>query len=181
MRTPSHAPAVRYPYGRSMVVGRTLAVLLVAGLACTMAWLVFSASTSAVFKAPVGLGLWLMCAAVAGHWWRRFPAGLVAWDGGQWSLVSGLSDKSRPLSQVPRVHLDLQDWMLLSARPVHGRVEWLWLERRSDDSQWQALRRAVFSRARPGSNTRAAMPEPAGADTMHAMPSRRDGQAHNRT
>ena len=34
MRESLHAPAVRYPYGRSLVVALTLVVLALAGMAC---------------------------------------------------------------------------------------------------------------------------------------------------
>jgi hypothetical protein len=43
--------------------------------------------------------------------------------------------------------LDLQSRMLLRWRGEGGPARWLWLERASDASHWDALRRAVYSRA----------------------------------
>lgn len=194
MRAPSNAPAVRYPYGRSQRVGRVIAALAMAGLACTAAWLQWGGGNTGLgLKAAVGLGLWIVCVALAWRFWRRLPSGLVAWDGGRWELADGNPGQSRILSAAPQVHLDLQACMLLSARIADdGPHRWLWLEQRSDAALWTALRCAVFASVRsadsaPGIEEMAAAAEPeaasdanipaaasalAAADTIHGLPSR---------
>lgn len=150
MRAPSYAPAVRYPYGRSVLPAWALAFVAGAGLACTLAWLVLGTATAQLaLKASLGLGLWLLCTASAWLGWRNMPRGSLAWDGGLWWL-----DDGTPVQARPRVHLDLQSQLLLSVQTLKGRSSWLWLERRSDPVQWAALRRAVYSPAHdkaPGS------------------------------
>lgn len=149
MRAPSHAPAVRYPHGRAPAVGWLLIAVASVGLACMLGWLVLGTERADLaVKAVTGLGLWLVCCAVAWLWWLRMPVGQLTWDGGQWLLESGLPGQAQTVQDSPRVHLDLQWAMLLSAQALQGRGMWLWLERRSDPVQWLALRRAVYSPAR---------------------------------
>ncbi|MBS0293921.1 MAG: hypothetical protein JSS01_15540 [Proteobacteria bacterium] len=168
MHAPFHAPAVRYPCGRSALSAWALAAVAGCGLACTLAWLmVGTANGFAGVKAIVGLGLWLLCAASAWRGWRALEGGHLAWDGGQWWLDEGAAGES-PIRAAPRVHLDLQSQLLLSAQTLQGRPLWFWLERRSDPLQWAALRRAVYSPAHdnapaPVAATDAATSEPEGA------------------
>lgn len=149
MRAPSHAPAVRYPHGRSAVVGWLLLAVAGCGLTSLLGWLVLgTAQADLAIKAASGLGLWLVCCAVAWRWWRRMPVGQLTWDGGQWVLDSVRPGQAQAVQGSPQVHLDLQWGMLLSVRAPQGRGNWLWLERRSNAVQWLALRRAVYSPAR---------------------------------
>ena len=139
-----HAPLVQYPFGRSRRAGRALLAVVALGLACIAAW----AMSGGGVRALAGLGLWCACAAAAWSLWRGLLAGQLIWDGGQWSLladVAGPGDGSP--AQWPRVHLDLQSGLLISLRWGRGRTIWLWLERGSDPLRWDALRRAVYSRA----------------------------------
>ncbi|MBS0507161.1 MAG: hypothetical protein JSR53_07250 [Proteobacteria bacterium] len=150
MRAPSHAPAVRYPLGRSPALAWLLAALAACSLAGLLAWLALgTAPASLSIKAATGLGLWLMAAALAWRWWHRMPVGQLCWDGGQWRLEYPAPGCEHAVQGSPRVHLDLQSGMLLLLAPMaQGRGLWLWLERRSDPAQWLALRRAVYSPAR---------------------------------
>ncbi|HQQ71475.1 MAG TPA: hypothetical protein PLL92_14350 [Alicycliphilus sp.] len=149
MRAPSHAPAVRYPLGRSLALAWLLVALAACGLAGLLAWLAQgTAPASLPIKAVTGLGLWLMAAALAWRWWRHMPVGQLSWDGGQWLIECPVGAQGRTAQGSPRVHLDLQSGMLLFAPRLQGPGLWLWLERRSDPAQWLALRRAVYSPAR---------------------------------
>ena len=47
----------------------------------------------------------------------------------------------------PELALDLQARMLLRWLPARGGARWLWVERNAAVSHWDALRRAVYSRA----------------------------------
>ena len=80
-------------------------------------------------------------AALAG--WLRSPAGTLAWDGGAWRWEQGAGGEAGQ----PELALDLQARMLLRWVPAEGRQRWLWVERNAAQSHWDALRRAVYSRA----------------------------------
>lgn len=173
MRAPSHAPAVRYPYGRSSVLGWALGIVAACGLASTLAWLALgTANAHLAVNALIGLGLWLLCTASVWRWWRRAPMGHLAWDGGQWWIDYGAPGQC-PVHARPLVHLDLQSGLLLSVHPLQGRLAWLWLERRSDPLQWGALRRAVYSPARDK--------EPDPAQATDAAPFQPDGGVPTKT
>lgn len=174
MRAPSHAPAVRYPFGRSRGLGGCLAVVAVCGLASVGAWLLLgTADAHAPIKAVVGLGTWVLSAAAAWHGWRAMPAGNLSWDGAQWLLDGETPARQQLVQGWPQVHLDLQSIMLLSLQPAQGRAVWLWLERGRDPTQWPALRRAIYSPARAKA--------PGAAETMNATSSRPDDGSHPRT
>lgn len=173
MRAPLHAPAVRYPCGRSPAVGWALAIVAATALAGMAAWLELgTADADMAVKAAAGQGLWLSCTAAAWLWWRRMPMGHLAWDGGQWLLDCGAPGPD-PVQGKPHVHLDLQGCLLLSVRLLRGRPSWLWLERRSDPVQWAALRRAVYSPARSKA------PDP--AEATDAAPPALDGGMTTKT
>jgi hypothetical protein len=92
------------------------------------------------------------CAVVS--WWRS-PAGRIAWDGGSWTWTR----TAHPESGEPEVVVDLQSVLLLRWSGEAGRRHWLWAERRMKPATWADLRRAVYSRARPGG-----APWPAGGE-----------------
>lgn len=135
-----HAPpSVTYPVGRSAFAARAAAVLVVAGLAAAVA---FSFQSNAGWR-PVALYAAVAASAALG-WraWLRSPVGLLRWDGSGWTWEeAGASVAGRP-----EIALDLQSRLLLRWRGEAG-LRWLWLERASDLSHWDALRRAVYSRA----------------------------------
>jgi hypothetical protein len=136
-----HAPpSVNYPVGRSAFAGAFLAFLVLAGLAGVAAW-AFQAPLD--WRQPAGLAAVAACGAVAWQGWRRSPQGLLRWDGAGWSWEEG----GAVAAGRPELALDLQDRILLRWCGDEGRTRWLWLERASDASHWDALRRAVYSRA----------------------------------
>ena len=133
-------PSVTYPVGRSAFAGRAGAVLVLAGLAACAAW---AWQAPAGWRQIVALAAVLACGAVAAAAWWRSPAGVLQWDGSGWNWEEG----GRVVAGRPGLALDLQGRLLLHWRPCAGRSRWLWLERASDASHWDALRRAVYSRA----------------------------------
>lgn len=135
------APSVSYPVGRSALAARLAALLAGAALAACAAWSVqaqaFGGRQAAAFVVALG------CAAIAARAWLRSPSGRLHWDGNgwQWQDAAGLGAGSLGLA------LDLQAHMLLRWQGEEGRARWLWVARESDVSHWDALRRAVYSRA----------------------------------
>lgn len=136
-----HAPpSVSYPVGRSAFAGRAAAAILAAGLAATLAW-----SLQAPFGARQAAALLVLgaCAALLARAWFHSPVGTLHWDGAGWRWEAG----SHVLAGRPELALDLQSRLLLRWRGEDGGIRWLWPERASDPSHWDALRRAVYSRA----------------------------------
>lgn len=135
------APSVSYPVGRSAFAARLAALLAGAGLAACTAWLVqaqaFGWRQGAAFAVALG------CAAIAGRAWLRSPHGRLHWDGNGWQWQDDTGAGAGSL----RLALDLQAHMLLRWQGEEGRARWLWVGRESDVSHWDALRRAVYSRA----------------------------------
>jgi toxin CptA len=135
------APSVNYPVGRSAFAGRAGAVLVLAGLAACGAW---SWQADPGWRQFAGFAAVLACGAFAVHAWWRSPLGVLRWDGLAWTWEEGGGQAG---AGQPELALDLQGRLLLHWRPHQGRSRWLWLERASDASHWDALRRAVYSRA----------------------------------
>ncbi|MDE2606802.1 MAG: hypothetical protein KGL68_12865 [Burkholderiales bacterium] len=134
------APSVNYPVGRSPFAARAAALLVLAGLAVSLAW---------SLQAPLGWRQGLAFAAVGAsaglalRGWLRTARGLLRWDGLAWAWEEG----GRSVPGAPEVALDFQSRLLVRWRPQTGPNRWLWLERVSDPARWEALRRAVYSRA----------------------------------
>lgn len=135
------APSVTYPVGRSAFAARVHGALCVLGLAAAGAWALQSPAFG--WRQALGFAAVLACAALALASWRHSPAGSLRWDGAGWYWEEGAASSPGR----PELALDLQSVMLLRWRPEAGGALWLWVERASDVSHWEALRRAVYSRA----------------------------------
>ena len=136
-----HAPpSVSYPVGRSAFAARAYGGLALLGLLAAAAW---ALQTPGSWRPVAGFAAVLASAAFAGLAWYRGAAGMLRWDGREWHWEEG----GAAWVGTPELALDLQSRMLLRFRPHAGPVRWLWLERSSDPSHWDALRRAVYSRA----------------------------------
>ncbi|WP_156385624.1 hypothetical protein [Ramlibacter sp. Leaf400] len=134
------APSVSYPVGRSSLVGALLLATWSLGL---LAGLAFAAGGASAARVGAALAACLAAGAWAAGWWRAQPAGLLAWDAAAWSWSAGGPAVESGSVQVV---LDLQSLLLLRWRSP-GRTRWLWVERARLPSRWDALRRAVYSRA----------------------------------
>jgi hypothetical protein len=137
-----HAPpSVTYPVGRSPFAAWLYALAGLAGLGVALAWSVQSDTFG--WRQALALAAVFACASLAAAAWRRSPTGVLRWDGLGWTWEEGaFAGAGRP-----EIALDLQNRMLLRWQPGGGRVRWLWVERASDPAHWEALRRAVYSRA----------------------------------
>ena len=135
------APSVSYPVGRSAFAGRLLAGFGALGIAAAAAWTVQSSSFG--WRPALGWACALACAGFAlGAWWRS-PFGVLHWDGAAWQWQDGAGMAPGGLECA----LDLQSRMLLRWQGEGGAPRWLWVERKAAPSHWEALRRAVYSRA----------------------------------
>jgi hypothetical protein len=146
------APSVSYPVGRSAFVAWLYAALVLVALLALLAWVMQS---SLGWRQWVALAAVLASAAIAARDWQGSPTGGLRWDGVYWSWEEG----GTATPGHPEIAMDLQSRLLVRWRPECGRVRWLWLERASDASHWDALRRAVYSRA--STHVRAAGKPPA--------------------
>lgn len=105
--------------------------------------------------------LWLACSLVVMAWllrdaWRQ-RTGQLQFSQGQWLWQNGANQVAGTL----RVHLDLQDYILVSLIPLHSKsrflsltTTWFHLEARHASSafgpaSWPAVRRAVYALSGP--------------------------------
>ncbi|MDB5913929.1 MAG: hypothetical protein JWP22_2604 [Ramlibacter sp.] len=135
------APSVSYPVGRSAFAGWALAGLGLLGLAAAVAWSLQADRFG--WPQAVAFAAVLACGALAAAGWWRSACGVLRWDGVAWEWEEG----RQVASGRPEIALDLQSRLLLRWLAQDRRSRWLWLEGRSDASHWDALRRAVYSRA----------------------------------
>src|SRR6218665_487219 len=154
-----HPPAVQYPLQRSAVLGALLVFWLLGSAMVLAAWVGVGAR-SAWGAGWVAAGPWARAGAL--YFWLGQFSGLIRWDGRAWALETSRPGAiSWPLSGPPEVLLDMQTQLWLCVRPMERRRIWLWRERSSQPERWLDLRRAVYSRARPGTgNADAIAPGP---------------------
>lgn len=136
---------MRYPLVRSARLGCVLA-----GMACLDALLLGAWALSEAAPAGLLLGAalvaWALACLCAVHFWVHSPRGVLVWSGLSWSLETA----SGPQPVALQVHLDLQSvlWLRLCCSGL--RPQWVWLDRGTAAAHWPDLRRAVYSRPRPG-------------------------------
>jgi hypothetical protein len=136
------APSVSYPVGRCRFAAVMLASTWLAAAVGLAAWArqvpapAWQQALAAAGLAAAGLS--------AASGWARSACGTLTWSGATWDWQSGTGAMPGRAERI----LDLQRWILVHWRPESGPAHWLWLEARRDPSRWDALRRAVYSRAR---------------------------------
>jgi hypothetical protein len=143
-----NAPAVTYPAGRSFFAFAAMLAIWFLAAAGVALWSVQVQWT--LLRMALAFAVLAATAAIALRSWLRTPAGTLSWDGLGWTWTGA---KAEGDAGTPEVALDAQRLLLLrwwgSAR--HARhAQWLWLERSARPALWDDLRRAVYSRARPG-------------------------------
>lgn len=134
-------PAVTHHVDRSRGCAVLFAALSLMGIAAN-AWLISSFATvaqgllcSSVTFAAVGLAFWS---------WKTSPIGRLQWDGQHWHWSEFLDV---PVQRVTLV-LDFQRLILVKILNGRGLTRWVWLESRSPDAHWLAVRRAVVASGR---------------------------------
>ena len=150
------APSVSHPVGRSSWAAGIFAAVWIAAALVTLAWMSTGASGWRAWLAGgvvVALGV-----VVSWSWWFS-PQGSLAWDGARWTWAP--AGASGVHEGAIAVVLDLQQLLLVrwSAPAV---TRWFWLQPQGPRSRWEALRRAVYSRA--GADA------PSGAEPPSATP-----------
>jgi hypothetical protein len=143
------APSVSYPVGRSAFAGAAYLALAGAALAAACLWT--WQAQAAGWRQFLAFALVLGTGAFAAGAWLRSPRGRLHWADGGWRWEEGGAAADARVELA----LDLQSRMLLRLELAGASARWTWVERTSDPSHWDALRRAVYSRA--------STPEPAPA------------------
>jgi hypothetical protein len=132
------APAVGFQTGRSRLHLGAVVLVLLSGLLTSI--------TFAVNQPPLGSAFVFAClvisSGVAILAWINSPQGLLQWDGQHWSW--SVAGDPQPCSL--RLVLDFQTVLLVGVKTDARQLVWLWLEPKSADSKWTALRRAVIAR-----------------------------------
>jgi len=98
----------------------------------------------------MALCAWLLAACGALHFWWHQLSGTIRWDGQSWAVADLSGGAVTALSGPPEILLDMQSHLWVIVSPAGRRRLWLWLERSSQPERWMDLRRAVYSRAKPG-------------------------------
>jgi len=135
------APSVSYPVGRSAFAARLYALAALAGLAVVAGWCLQSPGLQG--RHLLALAAVLAAGAFAWRSWRASPTGELRWDGAGWQWEQG-ADTAAGRTELA---LDLQSRMFVRFRGEARATHWLWVEREAKLADWDALRRAVYSRA----------------------------------
>jgi len=142
-------PSVSYPVGRSVLAGVLILLFWLGALMAVGAWLWLLPFLAHPWYTAMGAGACLLSALWLLHHWSGLPVGKLCFESGAWSLdVAGDAQHQGCV----RPALDFQGLLLLrwSGNPATSKgVVWLWLERSHAPHLWDALRRAVYSRADP--------------------------------
>ena len=114
-----------------------VALLTCAGVAAIAIWLASRELAVSIGWVMLAAALALPMLACAVSLWR-VPAQSLRWDGQVWQLDAMLGEL--------KVAIDIGPWMLLMFTPeMPGRTSWLPVQRRGLETQWHALRCAVYS------------------------------------
>lgn len=115
------------------------ALAWLAGAAACGGWL-WQASTWG-WRQGLAVALVLGTGALAFRAWHASTSAVLRWDGQNWWR------ETEQAAQAGRVavHLDFQNYLLLSLATDPGSRYWFWLERRATPLGWNALRRAAYS------------------------------------
>jgi len=151
-RTSRNPPPVLYPLRRSRALGGLLVVTSLLGAGVLAGWMGSSGGPVRGWPTAIALCAWLLAAGGALHFWWHQLSGTIRWDGQFWA-VAGLKQPDGAFSALfvpPEVLLDVQSHLWVLVSPAGHRRLWLWLERSSQPERWMDLRRAVYSRAKPG-------------------------------
>lgn len=145
-------PAVRYPFDRPRRAAPALAGAWVLVAGALLAWAAQPPAQAARWLAA--LALLALAAWLLWRQYRRWPRGLLQWDGSAWALLDP-QGQERAAGVALQVGLDGGGWLWVRARSAHRRhclwprESWLLLAARDSPQLWGDLRRAVYSSALP--------------------------------
>ena len=150
------SPAFQVSLQRYGVWRGAVLLLAASGAAVIVAWLLMRAPSASMglVVAAAGVGasiVWLTTSL------SRLPAVSLRWDGQLWHLGGSSSASDDSVPGDLRVVIDLGLWMLLRFTPATPGsappLTWLPVQRRGIETQWHALRCAVYSpRPVPGAD-----------------------------
>jgi len=141
--TEHHAPAVRYPVGRSRFHGVLVVLLSFLGALALALWVVLSDAFTV--RHVAGWVVWVGTTLWAALTWWRSSLGELVYDGHGWLWTQ----QGQSVAVSVRVELDIQNTLLMQMSQATGRhPRWLWLERSGQPTLWRALRRAAFAQHR---------------------------------
>ena len=153
------SPAFQVVLDRFGVWRAAVLASVLTGAGVMAAWLVSQppSAPTAVLVSVAGSAIVLL---VLGAGAARVRPVSLRWDGQLWHLGPPESAGHEPYSGALRVLLDLGPWMLLRFERAdstwRARATWLPVQRRGLESQWHALRCAVYSpRPQPGADVAA--------------------------
>ena len=153
-----NAPSVNYPVGRCRFQARVLLLLALLGGVVLVTWWTTPSHPEPAHRLTGVAGglLWLLWMAWATWTWPRSAVGQLRWEAlashasradhrGVWRWHAESAAEPVPL-QGAELAVDLQSLALLR---LHGLGNagslWVWVERRQDPAQWNALRRSLQS------------------------------------
>ena len=154
MRAP---PAFQVKVCRHGLWRAGVASLIAITSAVVVAWLA-AGDEVAPLALRLTAGLFGVAALLAGTTLLRQTALSLRWDGRDWHLGPAASAGDEPWPGRLAVAIDTGGWLLLkfehAGGPARRRTTWLPVQRRGLESQWHALRCAVYcARPAPGSDT----------------------------
>jgi hypothetical protein len=133
-------PAVSFPVERS---DWSLGFILLSGILAALILFLWAQSQNSIRSFLIVLGVLASVEGLALRAWWTAPTGRLGWDGESW-FWSGFGDAA--LSSLTVV-VDLQVIALVQIQDAAGKAAWLWLESRTFDARWLALRRALVASA----------------------------------
>lgn len=115
-------------------------------------WAAMGAGGGLSWSVALGAAVWVAAIFGATHFWRGQLCGALCWDGQDWSVEDARHPAGGPvvLASSPEVLLDVQSHLWLRLVFRQRRPCWMWVQRSSQPERWMDLRRAVYSRAKPG-------------------------------
>lgn len=135
------APAVSFSVLRSRRYLLVCAIFLAVSIAQCASFLL--SESGGVWRGLLLLGTSVVAGVAGCVEWFRAPQGVLRWDGRQWYW--GTADRDVPCRVW--VTLDFQSVVVVRMQLEQGVFQYLWLDEANAPPRWQALRRALLSRA----------------------------------
>ena len=134
-----HLPsAVSYPVKRSL--WHLLSILVLWG-SCVLAAFLFSTQQSSLLANGLLWAIPNVLLAVGLWQWFYSATGAIQWDGKTWQWSDAQGSSACELSLV----LDFQNFVLVKLHSAEEKNSHLWLQGKSTERQWRALRRAIVA------------------------------------
>ena len=137
-----NAPPVVYPLGRSVLLGRLLGGLWLAGLLALLVGCCVNRQLD--WRTALAMVAVLVAGVATRTSWNNLPIGQLVWDGDVWRWESA-SYQTGIAEHELWVIADFQHRLLLRLENQAHASLWLWVEQSAMPERWLDLRRAVYS------------------------------------